>query len=196
MFRVMEPKEHRCHKDSIDHLIRLMSFRYRSNLLRDIYPYTPITFLIKEQLGQLLGGGFLLEREGESLPEGIREKLDCLVSYKYRIWHGFFISQLERLSFYKANFFKIFREAFYEDLYQALLKFGKQHHIKILYLTLPAQDYDYIPDMKLLPFIDVVNPQDSWDGHFHGILSLLPQKNLFQKIFEEKWASFNQELAS
>ena len=61
---------------------------------------------------------------------------------------------------------------FYVSLYEMLCHFGKEEGINYLYVILSPGEYLSTEAMGFWPYVTEIRPHESYDGHFHGILSL------------------------
>ncbi len=61
---------------------------------------------------------------------------------------------------------------FYVSLYEMLCHFGKEENINYLYVILNPGEYLSTEAMGFWPYVAEIRPHESYDGLFHGILSL------------------------
>lgn len=61
---------------------------------------------------------------------------------------------------------------FYASLYEKLCLFGQEMHVSYLYVILNPGEYLSTEAMGFWPYVAEIRPCNSYDGLFHGILSL------------------------
>lgn len=68
-----------------------------------------------------------------------------------------------------------FCRQFYKRLYDSLITFGQDRKISFLWCTLDAEEANCVEGASSLPFIFKIQPKDSTEGLFQGLLSLDPK---------------------
>ena len=139
--------------------------------------------------GDLYGGALIYQRSAAHLPFSFKGLLAS--PSQENIWSGaisFFINPLNRKSLTTPPEVKRRQldsddgfHLFYTALLEKFMEFGHENHIDFLYLTLPPREYHNTKTKGNWSYAIEISPEESPDGLFHGILSLVKTSKLSKK---------------
>lgn len=174
MFKNISPSYQRYYKGRIDLFMGLMGLYQDVSLVSE--EQRQATFIIGEDENQVISGGAILHKYGVSdLPHQLQAVISTFDPHKEEIWMctlSCFIEDKvlpleDKVVAYKA---------FYRNLFEKFIEFGDEEKVRYLCLTLNPFEHRRTKNKGLWPYILEIQPQDSLDGLFHGILSLSPRK--------------------
>jgi hypothetical protein len=177
MFTLIESNEYCYYKNRIDLLIELMNLH--QELPFSYEERACSTFIIGEGL-YTYGGAVLLKRHIDDLQSEIKGVVSSLSPNQNYIWTGTLSLCIENKlvsSMARRD------EIFYKNLFKTLKHFGKKNNIDLLYLTLNSAEHHRTKSKRLWPYILEINPQDSLDGLFHGLIHLSENNDIAQTYF-------------
>ena len=185
MLRIIEPPSHVFYQSKIDTLLDL--FNVYQNLKLPLEQQTKTTFMVAEndKCG-VYGGAFLCKKKAYAFDDNIAKIISSLHSNKRKVWAAnlcLCIEEDETLSsFDKLDLY----QDFYQSLFKKFVAFGKKENANFLVLSLHPTDYFKTITYGYWPFLFEVQPKDSLDGLFHGILALKSKK---QAPYKQAWPS-------
>ena len=171
MMKIIKPKDYNLYQPKIEALLDLFSVYQNVELSSE--EKRTATFMIAEDKERgVYGGAFLIQKPIEKLDEKTRDILNVFSSHKKKVWTANLcfcldgnepFSDLENLDLCQN---------FYERLFKKFIKFGKQEKTKFLVLTLRPTDLFRSKTYGHWPYLLEIEPKDSMDSLFHGLLSL------------------------
>lgn len=172
MFKIIEPKNHCFSTSSINHFMEFI--KLRSHLGLSNHDQNRATFILCDgHKNGAYGGALLLKRRADDFPHELTTTLSCFVSSKDSVWKCMVFLSFEKDSpLCATNEGEHFSQIFYRNLYNNLVKFGKKESTGFLCVSLDLQEFLCTEGLIFWPYIFELKPQQSYDGHFHGILSL------------------------
>lgn len=174
MFKIIDPQYHCFYKTEIDQFLQLLKEQDFPKLSDpDIHMTTFI--LAEDEEQRAYGGALLLEQKFCDLPSELMRNLSRFVSYKKDVWRcttAFHIEEKGPLYRATGEVLENFCQAFYRQLYDHLVEFGRRKGIGFLCITLNSTEYFCTEGVGHWPFIFELKPKDSLDHLFHSILPL------------------------
>lgn len=188
MLTLIEPKDHCFSKSRIDIFTELMKKYYHIDL--SISVQNNSTFIIAEdQESGVYGGAQLHEKRVRSLPDKIRERIECFLPQDEMVWNCTVFLHLENEDTLSSiDDFEPFCWTFYRKLYDKLVEFGAKMGTGFLCMTLDPGEYLCTEDMGLWPYVLEVKTQESSDRLYHGILSLTGTQ---YETYKKKWKALD-----
>lgn len=185
MFTVIHPKYHCFYASPISHFMECIKSRAYSRLSKRDCNRTTFILLEDEKNG-VCGGALLLKKGLREFPHEIANTLSEFISPKECIWQCMaFLSFKKDSPLCATNEGDHFCQIFYRNLYHALVEFGKKEGTGFICISLDPQEFLCTDGLTFWPYIFELKPQNSSDGHFHGILPLMgSQYEEYQKMWE------------
>lgn len=177
MFNVIEPQEHHLYLSSIHKFLQELSIAVNFTEDEDLANVDYI--LVEEEIQGLQGGILLVKKPLGAVCAAVRTYLETMCpQYQLcsEIWTG-------RIAFYFSKEisgwdYERISKLLYRSLFEDLIAFGVKENAPFLCLTMPLVEYLSINLLSLWDFMFEVRPRESYDGLFHGILSLArPTRN-------------------
>jgi hypothetical protein len=188
MIKVIKPKDYNLYQPKIEALLDLFSVYQNVELTSE--EKRTATFMIAEDKERgVYGGAFLIQKPMEKLDEKISNILHVFSSHKKKVWTAklcFCVDGNEPFS--DLENFDLCQN-FYEMLLKKLIKFGKKEKTKFLMLTLRPTDLFRSKSYGHWSYLLEIEPKDSMDSLFHGLLSLKVQKSA---LYKSAWALFKR----
>lgn len=169
MFKIIEPPRQCYYKGRLDLFIALMKLQQRFCLSSE--EQSQATFILaEEEEGEVYGGAIFYNKSPQDLHPQIKKRLLRLCPAEETMWEATLFLRSERLSYVRER--SSFMQIFYRNLLEKLSEVGRERGASFLCLTLSPIEYFRIRKRSFWPWVVEINPQDSLDGLFHGILSL------------------------
>lgn len=174
MFKNISPSYQRYYKGRIDLFMGLMGLYQDVSLVSE--EQRQATFIIGEDGNNGLYGGAVLHKYSVSDLQGqLQAVISTFDPEREEIWMGTLscfiedkvLSLDDKMAAYKA---------FYRELFEKFMEFGEEEKVRYLCLTLNPFEHRRTKNKGLWPYILEIQPQESLDGLFHGILSLSARK--------------------
>ncbi|OJW50153.1 MAG: hypothetical protein BGO67_02155 [Alphaproteobacteria bacterium 41-28] len=177
MFNIIEPKDHHLFKTIVDFFSRFII--ERDMLYYSFQDHKRATFIaIKNQSDSVLGGAILLKQRIGILHQRVGQHLSTLAPNNGEVWTCSLFLQGENHSLSQG-------ESFCKLFYQQLVAFGMKEKIEFLCMILEQGEYFFTEIIGSWPYVFEVQPHESRDGLFHGILSLTINSSTLHKKKEE-----------
>lgn len=175
MIRIIEPPSHVFYQSKIDTVLDL--FKVYMNVEPRPEEQAKTTFMIAEdEKCGIYGGVLLSKKKGDVFDHKIANVISVLHSNKRKFWTATLcvgleedetLSPFDRLELY---------EDFYQSLFKKLIAFGKKEEANFLVLSSRSEDAFKTKTYGHWPYLIEVQPKDSTNCLFHGILDLKSMK--------------------
>ena len=188
MLRIIEPPSHGFYQSKIDTLLNI--FKIYQNLELSLEEQAKTTFIVAEdpKCG-VYGGALLYKKKVRTFEDRIEKIISALYSNKRKVWAVKLCLCIEEdetlLSFEKLDLF----QDFYSSLLKKFMNFGRQENASFLVLSLRPTDFFKTKTHSYWPYLLEIQPKDSFDGLFHGILDL---KSLRPKAYTNPWQTVDR----
>lgn len=184
MFKIIEPQDHIFYKHTIHAFLNLLKVSQNCDVfLKEKHSQIKdsTTFIIAGDERRGVYGGAALYRQPVSL---LYEKMAKVIlhfqSERQEVWSGMLCLRVEDdESVFTLNTLDL-HQNFYLNLYKTFVEFGEKKDLDFLDLTLCSKDYYNIRTYGYWPYLLEVQPMDSPDSCFHGLLDVSHRKS---KIF-------------
>lgn len=197
MLKIIESKNQHYYQSRIDLLMGMM--RYFQELPLILEEQEMATFILTEREEDLLdlsshnenyfgnaplnkgsreifGGAILYQRSARDLPPAVQQLMLTFnqeATLEEDIWGGStsFFSHPQKNSLSGEELDEC--RMFYENLLKKFIEFGQQKKVNFLCLALNPLEYEHTKNKDFWPYVLEIKPEDSPDGLFYGVLSLL-----------------------
>lgn len=182
MFKIIEPKDHFLHHERIEALLDLFKVYHHFELSPEERVLT--TFMIAEDERRgVYGGALLYPKKIGSLYSKIKNLISVLHSRGRKIWVVNLCLCLEEDNPVESLTKLELCQSFYAILLKKFMKFGRKKNAKFLILSLHPTASFKEKTYGRWPYLFEINPKESLDGLFHGILSLRSEKCVSSQQF-------------
>lgn len=187
MLNVIEPKDHHLYRPQIDALLSFLK------IYQDFSPSSEITenamFIVAEdeKLG-VYGGAIVYPQNVRALYQKLANALLEFLPEKEQVWSTCICFCADQDDGFLTLETLEVCENFYRDLHKALSEVGKKKGTNYLALTLHSKDHRNTITYGRWSYLLEVNPSDSSDYRFHGLLAL---KNKTNEVFEVQEEEFD-----
>lgn len=181
MIKIIRPKDHKFHKPKIEALLDLFAIYQKLELFEEEKNST--TFMVANDTTRGVYGGALVRQQPlKCLDPNVAQLISSLSPTKRRVWIVNLCSTIEQEKSFPTIEQLNLCETFYQSLFKNFVKFGKETKIGFLVIKLLHKDYFNLKAYGYRSCIFKVEPKDSFDGLFHGILPLKLSKQLYIEL--------------
>lgn len=187
IFSFIESRSVSSHKDLVNLFAKLI--KEDSKLNGFFQDWQNTSFLLTQDAAKgIYGGALLHQTKLNSLPSKIARNLRAFSLLNGKIWACTFCFHLKDNNF--PSELEIYFKDLYKNLYKELSHFGAREKTSILYMMLQPGEYLCSGVLGFWPYRLEINPNESSDGLFHGILPLVrAHSRTFPKSYERNISS-------
>ncbi len=145
------------------------------------------TFIHTEGRG-IAGGACLVKKEIKHIHQDVRTLVANLALHQGHVWEcsGVYLETSLTYPTPDSPEFRFYSQAFYRELYEELVEFGKKNHIGFMIMKLGSEVYASTKEFGLWPYVVELKPKNASQGIFHGILPLTgSQYEAYQNVWKD-----------
>ena len=171
MLNIIEPKDHKTYQKNIESFLNLLKVYQRFSIPTEELENATFVIASDNEYG-VYGGALLLKKSVWDLELGIRQMILTALPDMEEVWTGMIGYYKEHEgAFSGKQALEVYLD-FYCHLLDVFNDFGDEKQINFLFLTLSKLEYLKTKNHDLWEYVYTVSPDESYDGFFHGILTL------------------------